>query len=280
MAIPILMYHNVAEAPDALHPGGRCLYVTPAAFAAQMGLLDRFGWRGVSMGDAMPYLRGEKRGRVAAITFDDGYVDNLENAMPVLQRHGFGATCYVVNGCIGRYNLWDAARLGVQKPMMAIEQLHAWRAGGMEVGAHTRNHVRLTQCDDAQLHDEIAGGKAELENLLGVEVPQFCYPFGEGHARRRLRRLTDGATWTGAPRHGPFHAATRRHRQRRFDGEVRVACFHAARGLAWSLMRSREFCGSRNGPRINANERKYSKDLKLRITVDLFAFFAFLVNET
>jgi len=45
-------------------------------------------------------------------------------------------------------------------------------------------------------------------------------------------------------------------------------------------MRSREFCGSRNRPRINANERKYSKDLKLRITVDLFAFFAFWVNET
>ena len=54
MAIPILMYHNVAEVPDALHPDGRCLYVTPAAFAAQMALLHRLGWRGVSMSDAMP----------------------------------------------------------------------------------------------------------------------------------------------------------------------------------------------------------------------------------
>ena len=160
MAIPILMYHNVAEVPDALHPDGRCLYVAPEAFAAQMALLHRVGWRGVSMGDAMRYLRGEKRGRVAAITFDDGYLDNLENAMPVLQRHGFGATCYVVNGCIGKHNLWDAERLGVEKPMMTLDQLHAWRAGGMEVGAHTRNHVHLTQCDDARLHDEIAGGKA------------------------------------------------------------------------------------------------------------------------
>lgn len=183
MAIPILMYHNVAEVPAGLHPDGRCLYVTPAAFAAQMALLQRLGWRGVPMSGAMPYLRGEKHGRVAAITFDDGYLDNLENALPVLQRHGFGATCYAVNGCIGKYNLWDAERLGVHKPMMTVEQLHAWRAGGMEIGAHTRNHVHLTQCDDAQLHDEIAGGKAELENLLGFEVPQFCYPFGDADAR-------------------------------------------------------------------------------------------------
>ncbi len=183
MSIPILMYHNVAEVPDGLDPDGRCLYVTPAAFAAQMGLLRRLGWRGVSMGDAMPYLRGERRGRVVAITFDDGYLDNLEQAMPVLQRCGFGATCYVVNGCIGKYNLWDAERLGVRKPMMTVGQLHAWRAGGMEVGAHTRNHPRLTECSDARLRDEVAGGKAELEDLLGIAVPQFCYPFGDADAR-------------------------------------------------------------------------------------------------
>lgn len=183
MAIPILMYHNVAEVPTGLHPDGRCLYVTPAAFAAQMALLHRLGWQGVSMSGAMPCLRGERRGRVVAITFDDGYRDNLENAMPILQRHGFGATCYIVNRCIGKHNLWDAARLGVQKPMMTLAELHAWRAGGMEIGAHTRNHPRLTQCDDARLRDEVIGGKVELEDMLGIAVPQFCYPFGDADAR-------------------------------------------------------------------------------------------------
>jgi len=66
MAIPILMYHNVAEVPDALHPDGRCLYVTPAAFAAQMVLLHRLGWRGVSMSDAMP--RASRRPRAMRAT--------------------------------------------------------------------------------------------------------------------------------------------------------------------------------------------------------------------
>ena len=197
MAIPILMYHNVAEVPEALHPDGRCLYVTPAAFASQMGLLKRAGYRGVSMSQAMPYLRGEKRGRVAAITFDDGYLDNLENAMPVLRRLGFSATCYIVNGCIARHNLWDAGNLGVQKPMMNVEQLHAWRAGGMEIGAHTRTHPHLTACSDAELQDEIVGGKAELENLFGVPVPQFCYPFGDADAR--VARVARDAGYEASP---------------------------------------------------------------------------------
>lgn len=208
MAVPILMYHNVAEVPAELHPDGHCLYVTPAAFAAQMALLHRLGWRGVSMSDALPYLRGERHGHVAAITFDDGYRDNLEYALPVLREHGFSATCYVVNACIGKYNLWDAGRLGVRKPMMDAAELRAWRAGGMEVGAHTRSHPHLTQCDDAQLRDEIAGGRAELEDILGDAVPQFCYPFGDADAR--VAAATREAGYLAAPtvRRGRARAGT------------------------------------------------------------------------
>jgi peptidoglycan/xylan/chitin deacetylase (PgdA/CDA1 family) len=131
------------------------------------------------MTDAMPYLRGEVAGRIAIITLDDGYVDNLEAALPVLQQHAFSATCYAVSGSLGRYNRWDAERLGVRKPLMSTAQLRRWREGGMEVGAHSRTHPRLTQCSDAQLHDEIHGSKAALEDQLGTPVTQFCYPYGD-----------------------------------------------------------------------------------------------------
>ena len=178
MAIPILMYHNVARAPREARRW-RSLYVKPGAFARQMGLLHRLGYRGLSMSDAMPYLRGERQGRVAVVTLDDGYLDNLENALPVLQHLGFTATCYVVDGSLGRHNTWDAGKLGVEKPMMSAAQVRAWHAGGMEVGAHTRSHPHLTRCDDAQLRDEVAGCKAELEALLNAPVTQFCYPYGD-----------------------------------------------------------------------------------------------------
>lgn len=172
------MYHNIAHAPQGVRVY-RSLYVSPASFARQMGMLKMFGYRGVSMSDAMPYLRGEKEGRVAVITLDDGYVDNLESAMPALHRYGFTATCYVVSSLVGQYNVWDAERLGVRKPMMSIEQLRAWQQGGMEVGAHTRTHVRLSQCAQQQQRDEVQGCKAELEDRLGSPITQFCYPYGD-----------------------------------------------------------------------------------------------------
>lgn len=172
------MYHNIGQAPRGLRRW-RSLYVSPGAFARQMWLLKRLGYTGLSMSDAMPYLRGERHGRIAVITLDDGYVDNLQFGLSALQRCGFTATCYVVSGSIGGYNNWDAEKLGIQKPLMTPGQLRAWHEGGMEVGAHTRSHPHLRQCNDAQLHDEIAGSKADLEDILGAPVTQFCYPYGD-----------------------------------------------------------------------------------------------------
>jgi peptidoglycan/xylan/chitin deacetylase (PgdA/CDA1 family) len=144
-----------------------------------MWLLRLLGYQGLSMSAAMPYLRGEKKGRVAAITFDDGYVDTLENALPILQKNGFGATCYIISQRTGQYNDWDAKALNVRKSLMNDDQVLAWHAAGMEVGAHSRTHPRLTDCSDMVLKNEIGGCKADLETLTGNPVTQFCYPYGD-----------------------------------------------------------------------------------------------------
>jgi peptidoglycan/xylan/chitin deacetylase (PgdA/CDA1 family) len=171
------MYHNLGVPPQGARL--RNLYVRTNAFARQMFLLRLLGYRGLSMSAAMPYLRGEKKGRVVAITFDDGYVDTLEQALPILQKNGFSATCYFISQRTGQYNDWDAASLNVRKSLMNDAQVRAWHAAGMEVGAHSRTHPRLTGCTDAELQDEIAGSKADLEALIGEPVTQFCYPYGD-----------------------------------------------------------------------------------------------------
>lgn len=171
------MYHNLGVPPQGARL--RNLYVRVGAFARQMFLLKLLGYKGLSMSAAMPYLRGEKQGRVAVITFDDGYVDTLEQALPILQKHGFSATCYVISQRTGQYNDWDAASLNVRKSLMNDAQVQAWHAAGMEVGAHSRTHPRLTGCTDAELQDEITGSKADLEALIGEPVTQFCYPYGD-----------------------------------------------------------------------------------------------------
>lgn len=174
--IPILLYHNIASPPQ----GARLpsLYVSPHRFAAQMRALHRMGVRGLSLSGAIPYLLGKRSGRVVVLTLDDGYADNVENALPILTRHGFSATCYVVSAHVGGFNAWDSEQLNVKKPLMSRSQLQAWMDAGMEVGAHTRTHPHLTELAPDDMRAEICGCKAELEAMLGREVFHFCYPYG------------------------------------------------------------------------------------------------------
>lgn len=178
----ILSYHQTAPAPRRGTPC-RALVLPPWRFALQLRTLKALGWRGLSMRDLQPYLRGEREGRVFGITLDDGYVNNLEHALPVLQALGFTATAYIVSGQIGGSNVWDHAKGVPPQPLMDAAQLRHWASAGMEIGAHTRHHVDLTTCDDATARAEIAGSKADLEQLLDVPVRSFSYPYGEHNDR-------------------------------------------------------------------------------------------------
>ena len=176
-SIPILTYHHTEQAPPKGFPM-RSLWVTPSSFSTQMHWLSRLGYRGLAMSELMPYLRGEKKGKVVGITLDDGYQSNVSHALPILKQHGFSATCYVVSGRLGQHNEWDAA-LGMAKAaLMSGEEMRAWVDGGMEVGSHTCSHADLNQLSLAQARHELLQSKSDLENLLQKPVTQFCYPYG------------------------------------------------------------------------------------------------------
>lgn len=176
MSIPILMYHQV-DAPPPRGTPLRGLTVAPQSFARQMYLLKILGYRGLSMRDLEPYLRGERTGKVVGLTFDDGYRNNLLNALPTLQRHGFTATCYGVSRLIGKTNLWDTGKVA-EAPLMDLAGWRNWSEAGMEVGSHTLTHARLTDLDAPAARREIAESKDELQQQIGGEVRHFCYPYG------------------------------------------------------------------------------------------------------
>jgi peptidoglycan/xylan/chitin deacetylase (PgdA/CDA1 family) len=206
--IPILTYHQI-DARPARGAVMRGLVVSPSAFARQMALLKTLGYQGLSMSALMPYLRGEKHGKVCGITFDDGYLNNVEHALPVLHHHGFSATCYLVSGQLGGSNVWDHAK-GIQpKALMQANHARDWLAGGQEVGAHTRTHADLTQLNEAQSRDEITRCKHELEAATGAAVSQFCYPYGHYTARHAAQVQNAGyaaATTTARARATPKHS--------------------------------------------------------------------------
>jgi peptidoglycan/xylan/chitin deacetylase (PgdA/CDA1 family) len=177
-AIPVLTYHQIAAAP-AKGTAFRSLCVSPERFASQMRWLKRLGYQGLSMTELMPYILGERRGKVVGITFDDGYLNNLTHALPVLQSLGFGSTVYAVSSLLGQSNVWDHA-LGVEpSPLMNAQELRAWAQGGQEVGSHTQHHVHLRTLESGAALAEIEHSKTQLEQVLSSAVTQFCYPYGE-----------------------------------------------------------------------------------------------------
>lgn len=176
-SIPILTYHHTEQAP----PKGfalRSLWVSPSSFATQMQWLARLGYTGLSMSELMPYLCGEKKGKVVGITLDDGYQSNLLHALPILKNMGFSATCYVVSGKLGQHNEWDEALGMAQATLMGVEEMRTWVDAGMEVGSHTCSHADLNQISLAEARQELLESKSDLENLLQKPVTQFCYPYG------------------------------------------------------------------------------------------------------
>ena len=176
MNIPILMYHQI-DAPPARGTPLRGLTVSPASFSRQMRLLQLLGYRGLSMRDLEPYLRGEKQGKVVGLTFDDGFQNNLQHALPVLRARGFTATCYGVSQQIGGVNLWDRG-IVAEKPLMTAADWRSWHQAGMDIGSHTRNHAKLTELSADAAYVEISRSKSELESAIGCEVRHFCYPYG------------------------------------------------------------------------------------------------------
>ena len=175
--IPILVYHQIAKAPPKGSPF-RSLYVAPEAFARQMTLLKLLGYTGLSMSGLHPYLTGEREGKVVGITFDDGYQNNITNALPVLQAQGFSSTCYAVSGLLGKTNVWDKGLGIAQTPLMNESDIRLWVSAGQEIGSHTRQHVNLLTTDDAGCRVDMALGKTGLESVIGQPVDHFCYPYG------------------------------------------------------------------------------------------------------
>jgi peptidoglycan/xylan/chitin deacetylase (PgdA/CDA1 family) len=178
----ILMYHGVADvAEDPYH-----LCVAPKRFAEQMTWLKRHGLRGVGVGGLVDAMRAGRARGLVGITFDDGYVNVLEAALPELLRHGFTASMFIISDRLGGLNEWDE---GPRWPLMSAGQVGELAAAGMEIGSHGATHVRLAGVDPGQLEAEISGSKASLAELVGAPVRGFAYPYGsmDAAARRAVR---------------------------------------------------------------------------------------------
>lgn len=183
-AVPILMYHEVTPTPIERY---RKYTVTPAELAMQLAWLRRRGYASVDLDALDAAWRGARAlpRRPVVITFDDGSRDCLEHAVPALVAHGFTATFFIVAGLVGATTRWLPAERGIELPTADWPTLRAAEQAGMRCEAHSVTHPRLALVDDDRCRDELARGRALLEEGLGRAVRHLAYPFGSQSPRTR-----------------------------------------------------------------------------------------------
>lgn len=177
--VRILAYHRISPDRDELA-------VAPQRFRSQMEYLVAAGYRVVGATEAAAALTSPEAGWTIGLTFDDGYQDVIDNAVPALVELGIRATVFLPTGAIDRTHRFGWYER--QPPLLewsTIAELD--RGPTLEFGAHTISHTNLLVLDDATAAREIGGSKQALEDRLGHPVTAFCYPSGlYGEREQRL----------------------------------------------------------------------------------------------
>jgi len=133
-----------------------------------MAYLQDHGYRVVTLDEVRNDLLGRQRlpRRSVAITFDDGAANNHCNAFPILRRHGFSATVFLVAGAIGEKREKPGWPEAAARYLNAAE-IAEMTDSGIGFGSHTLTHVRLAQLEPKQAEREIVESKRLIEQLTG-----------------------------------------------------------------------------------------------------------------
>lgn len=160
--VPVLNYHQVN---DSTHSA---LVVPVDQFRKQMAYLHTHGYHTITLDQLYDYVENgiELPDKPILLTFDDGYVDNYDNVLPILKEYDMKATLFMISDAV------NTARF------LSVTQLHKMEQGGFDIQGHTNHHKVLTTIDPTELPDAIQGGKTSLEGILGEPVTYLAYPGG------------------------------------------------------------------------------------------------------
>lgn len=190
--VPILVYHHVyPEGAPELDPAADGAGILgEAEFRRQMRYLADEGWTVVSTSSIADWLAGaaELPARCAALHFDNGWLDTLEVAFPLLEELGMTATCFPITDGVEAASRGGSAAVRtltegvVEKPFMTWADLRRLLAAGWEIGGHTATHCKMTEKIEAEgeagVVEEVRISHGLMESHLGGAPVHFAYPSG------------------------------------------------------------------------------------------------------
>ncbi|MGD0013360.1 MAG: polysaccharide deacetylase family protein [Bryobacteraceae bacterium] len=165
----ILTYHSLDDS-------GSVISMPPERFRRQMEFLASSSVPVVPLDEAL------RRPNCVAITFDDGFRNLLDHAVPLLDRLRLPATIFVVSGYCGGSNNWPSQPSGVPGLRLMdwrdLASLPAW----ISIGAHTNTHPRLPALPEAECERELLVCQNQIEQHLGRPTRWLAYPYGSRSA--------------------------------------------------------------------------------------------------
>jgi peptidoglycan/xylan/chitin deacetylase (PgdA/CDA1 family) len=192
ITIPILMYHHIGNLTVLEQNTRKADWsVTEENFNEQCELLVENGYTPVSMEQIHDALEnGESLpGKPVCITFDDGWREQYEIGLPILEKHGLTATFFVYPGPICES---EEEKSGY----MCWPQLHKLVEGGHDIQSHSWSHPHLAKIPAELARVEMESSRRALEEQLGITVSSIAYPFGDHN--EQVQKMAESAGYTTA----------------------------------------------------------------------------------
>ena len=166
--VPVLCYHQIRNPTSADGAAARPYIVRPSVFAAQMRALEQAGYTTITGDQLVEHLlRGKPLpDKPVLLTFDDASVGQYTHAFPVLRRHRFKATFFIMTVVLGKPG-W-----------LTRKQVRTLDRSGMTIGAHTWDHKAVPEYTGEDWQTQIDAPIRDLQRLVGHRVRLFAYPFG------------------------------------------------------------------------------------------------------
>lgn len=160
--IPVLMYHSITDNDK------RIFKVTKDNFYEQMKYLKDNGFSVLSMDEVYDHLKNHKsfKDKSIAITFDDGYKDNYDNAYPILKEFGINATIFVVTDYLD------------SSAYLSVDEIKEMQLNNIDIESHTTNHAKLDKLTEIDRINTLKDSKTYINEVLNKDVKYIAYPYG------------------------------------------------------------------------------------------------------